>query len=227
MPPIKKEDKRKMELGKDGGMDENEDNAAEEKETVTWTRVKAEMASVKNEITNEMNQKMNEMESRILQAIGMRVNQNQPDADYGTTQQNLNAAMHTPTAGLGSEEDDGGGCTDEEKVPNRTVSSKAWGRSMKSQEPAVVGGAADLDGYAEMPKDEFRNLVKARFRSTAAVSLGGSSKKVNAYIKTSATAVAGRKHGNVTALADAIGRALVTQLGLPYGRVNYIKGSAT
>ena len=59
MPPIKKEDKRKVELGKDGGMDENEDNAAEEKETVTWTRVKAEMESVKNEITNEMNRKMN------------------------------------------------------------------------------------------------------------------------------------------------------------------------
>ena len=39
--------------------------------------------------------------------------------------------------------------------------------------------------------------------------------------------MAGRKHGNVTALADAIGRALVTQLGLPYDCVNYIKGSAT
>ena len=123
--------------------------------------------------------------------------------------------------------DDGGGCTDEEKVPNRAVSSKAWARSMKSQEPTVVGGAADLDGYAEMSKDDFRNLVKTRFRSTAAVSLGGSSKKVDAYIKTFAAAVAGRTHGNVATLADAIGRALVTQLGLPYDCVNYIKGSAT
>ena len=74
MPPIKKEDKRKMELGKDGGMDENEDNAAEERRqtaenahggmntTVTWTMMKAEMASVKN----EMNQKMNEMEQKMM-----------------------------------------------------------------------------------------------------------------------------------------------------------------
>ena len=56
------------------------------------------------------------MEERMDRIVALLQGRNQPDADYGTTQQNLRSAMRTPRAGLGSEEDDGGDGAAEEKT---------------------------------------------------------------------------------------------------------------